>query len=78
MRKGCCDLRSGADFSSSWSNADDGGNTPTLVAGFQGLSHNVNVSCGIVCKVATSVGHLDQLVYNALAFGEVLGVDEFG
>ena len=71
-------LRPRADLCSSRGNADNGGDTPALVTGFQSLSHDLHISCGVKGEVATTVRHLDQLFDDSLSLGQLLGVDKVG
>lgn len=68
-------LTSGRNLLASSSDTDDDALTPTLVAGLKSSSHNVDVTCAVEGVVATTVGHLNQLVLNRLA-SELSRVDE--
>lgn len=68
--------RSGGNLLASSSNADDDRLTPALMAGLQSLSHDSHVSGTVKGEVATSVGHLHQLVNNSGALGQLGGVDK--
>lgn len=48
------------------------------MTGFQGLSHDLDISCGVKGEVATTVRHLDQLVNNGLSLRQLLGVNKVG
>lgn len=48
------------------------------MTGFQGLSHDLDISCSVKGEVATAVRHLDQLVDNGLSLGQLLGVNKVG
>ncbi|KAH3686697.1 hypothetical protein WICPIJ_002341 [Wickerhamomyces pijperi] len=68
--------RSGGNFLTSGSDTDDDGLTPTLMAGFQGLSHDGDVTGTVESEVQPTVGHLDQMLNNGLTFWQLGWVDE--
>ena len=57
------------------SDADDDGLAPALVAGLEGGAHDVDVAGAVEGVVAAAVGHLDELLLNALV-AELGGVDK--
>lgn len=68
--------RSGGDFFAGRSNTNDDGCTPALVACFQSVSHDVDVTGAVKSVVASAVGHLDQLLHDGLAILQLGRVDE--
>jgi hypothetical protein len=56
-------------------NTDDDGLAPALVAGLERGAHNVDVTRAVESVVAAAVGHLDELLLDALV-AELGGVDE--
>merc|ERR1711939_67725 len=66
-----------ADLLASSCDADDGRDTPALVARLEGLSHDGDVARAVEGVVASAVGHLDELLHDALP-GESLRVDKVG
>jgi hypothetical protein len=59
------------------SDADDDGLAPALVAGLEGGAHDVDVAGAVKGVVAAAVGHLDELLLDALV-AELGGVDKVG
>ena len=59
------------------SNTDDDALAPTLVAGFEGRTHDAHVTRAVKGVVASTVGHIDQLLLDGLAV-QLGGVDEVG
>lgn len=59
------------------SDTNDNGLSPALVAGLERSAHDVDVTCAVECVVAAAVGHLDELLLDALG-AELGGVDEVG
>ena len=70
-------LTSGRDLLSSSSNTNDDTLTPTLVASLQGSTHDADVTRAVESVIATTVGHLNQLLLDSLAV-ELSGIDEVG
>ena len=71
VRTACGDLLTGS------SDTDDDGLSPALVAGLKRSAHDVDVTCAVECVVAAAVGHLDELLLDALG-AELGGVNEVG
>ena len=71
VRTTCGNLLTGS------SDTDDDGLAPSLVAGLKRSTHNVDVTCAVECVVAAAVGHLNELLLDALG-AELGGVDEVG
>jgi hypothetical protein len=67
----------GGDFLTSGSDTDDDGLAPALVASLERGAHDVDVACAVECVVAAAVGHLNELLLDALA-AELGGVDKVG
>ena len=51
---------------------------PALVARLQRRAHDTDITSAVKRVVAPAVGHLDQLVHDALAFGQLGRVDKVG
>lgn len=71
-------LTSGGDLLAGGSNTDDDALSPSLVAGLEGSTHDADVTGAVKGVVAAAVGHLDELVDDGGALGQLGGVDEVG
>lgn len=71
-------IRSSRDFGTGGGDTNDGAHTPTLVTSLESVSHHANVTSSVEGEVKTAVGLLDEVINNALALGEILGVDKVG
>lgn len=60
VRTACGDLLTGS------SDTNDDGLSPSLVAGLKRSAHDIDVTCAVECVVAAAVGHLDELLLDAL------------
>lgn len=69
-------LTSSLDLLPGSRNADDDGLPPTLMTRFQGSAHDANVAGTVKGVVASAVGHLNQLVDDAGALGQLERVKE--
>lgn len=63
------------DFLAGGRDTDDDGFSPALVAGLEGGAHDVDVAGAVEGVVAAAVGHLDELLLDAL-LAELGWVDE--
>lgn len=71
-------VRSSRDFSTSGGDTNNGAHTPTLVTSLESVSHHANVTGSVEGEVEAAVGLLNEVINNALALGEILGVDKVG
>ena len=68
----CCNLLSGS------SDTNDDALTPTLVARLESTTHNVDVTGAVKGVIATTVGHLNELLLDGLTILQFLGVHKVG
>lgn len=68
----CRDLLAGS------SDTNDDALTPTLVAGLESTPHDVDVTSAVEGVIAATIRHLNQLLLDALALGQLQRVDEVG
>lgn len=67
----------GGDFLTSGGDTNDDGLSPTLVAGLESGTHDVDVTCAVKGVVAATICHLNELLLDALV-AELGGVDKVG
>lgn len=72
------ELTSRRDLLASSSDTDDDALAPALVARLESSPHDAHVTGAVKGIIAAAVGHLDELVDDGLALGQLGGVDEIG
>ena len=71
-------LRSRGDLLASSCNTNNGRHAPSLVAGLQRRSHDMDVPCGVKGEIQSTIGNLYQVVLDPFPAGELRGVHELG